>query len=86
MRREQALKILAGQRETLYSRYSTDTLSVFGSVARDETSEGSDVDILEAIDRINRYTQDMDYSGWQQDEKTVDAVIRKSLGSYLTEL
>jgi len=33
-------------------------------------------DILEAIDRINRYTQDMDYSGWQQDEKTVDAVIR----------
>ncbi len=33
-------------------------------------------DILEAIDKIHRYTQDMDYSEWQQDEKTVDAVIR----------
>ena len=33
-------------------------------------------DILEAIDKIERYTQDMDFSGWLEDEKTVDAVIR----------
>ena len=33
-------------------------------------------DILEEIDRIYRYTQDMDYGAWQRDEKTVDAVIR----------
>jgi len=33
-------------------------------------------DMLEAIDRIYRYTQDMDYGVWQNDEKTVDAVIR----------
>lgn len=33
-------------------------------------------DILEAIDRIYRYTKDMDFGVWQKDEKTVDAVIR----------
>jgi len=51
MRRDQALKILAEQRETLHSRYSVDTLSVFGSVARDEAGEGSDVDILVTFER-----------------------------------
>jgi uncharacterized protein with HEPN domain len=33
-------------------------------------------DILESIDKIERYTQDMDFSGWLEDEKSVDAVIR----------
>jgi len=33
-------------------------------------------DILEAIDKIERYTKDMDFAGWLEDEKTVDAVIR----------
>lgn len=31
---------------------------------------------LEAIDKIERYTKDMDFAGWLEDEKTVDAVIR----------
>jgi len=33
-------------------------------------------DILEAIERIDRYTEDMDYVAWLRDQKTVDAVIR----------
>jgi uncharacterized protein with HEPN domain len=33
-------------------------------------------DILESIDKIERYTKDMDFSGWLEDEKSVDAVIR----------
>lgn len=33
-------------------------------------------DILEAIERIDQYTQDMAYDAWAQDQKTVDAVIR----------
>ena len=33
-------------------------------------------DIIEAIDKIGRYTNGIDFDEWQQDEKTVDAVIR----------
>lgn len=33
-------------------------------------------DIIEAMDRIERYTQDLDYSAWLNDEKSIDAVIR----------
>ena len=33
-------------------------------------------DILEAIDKIERYTKGMDYAAWLEDEKTVDAVVR----------
>jgi uncharacterized protein with HEPN domain len=33
-------------------------------------------DILEAIWRIQEYSAGLDFSAWQQDQKTVDAVIR----------
>jgi len=33
-------------------------------------------DIIEAIDRIGRYTQGIGFAEWQDDEKTIDAVIR----------
>lgn len=33
-------------------------------------------DILESIEKIERYTTDMGYSDWLKDEKTVDAVVR----------
>lgn len=33
-------------------------------------------DILEAIRRIEQYTDGMQYEQWQEDQKTVDAVVR----------
>jgi len=33
-------------------------------------------DIIEAIAKIERYTNSIDFATWQKDEKTVDAVIR----------
>jgi uncharacterized protein with HEPN domain len=33
-------------------------------------------DIIEAIDKIERYTHGIDFASLQNDEKTVDAVIR----------
>jgi uncharacterized protein with HEPN domain len=33
-------------------------------------------DILTAIDKIERYTKNMDFDTWLKDDKTVDAVIR----------
>ncbi|PCJ50973.1 MAG: nucleotidyltransferase [Gammaproteobacteria bacterium] len=46
MRLKKALKILSSQRDELRTTYNVDSLSVFGSVARDEASEESDIDIL----------------------------------------
>ena len=33
-------------------------------------------DIIEALDRIFRYVQDLNYDGWIKDQKTIDAAIR----------
>jgi len=33
-------------------------------------------DIIEAINKIERYTDGIDFVIWQNDEKTVDAVIQ----------
>jgi len=33
-------------------------------------------DILDAIEKIERYTRGFDFKQWQQDDKTVDAVVR----------
>jgi predicted nucleotidyltransferase len=45
MTKDVALKILAAHRADL-SRLNVKSLSIFGSVARDEAKEGSDIDLL----------------------------------------
>lgn len=50
MRREQALRILAAHRRELRERFGVKSLRLFGSVARDEASEQSDVDVLVDFD------------------------------------
>jgi predicted nucleotidyltransferase len=45
MNRQQALKILSANRDQL-DRFSVKDVYIFGSVARDDSIEGSDVDIL----------------------------------------
>ena len=45
MKREEALKVLAAHREELRAM-GVERLSLFGSVARDEAGEGSDIDLL----------------------------------------
>lgn len=45
MKREEALKVLADHRDELRAM-GVERLSLFGSVARDEAGEGSDVDLL----------------------------------------
>ena len=68
MRREQAIKILAGHRPELRERFGVKSLRLFGSVARDEASEQSDVDVLVDFDetpslfgflRLQGYLQDL---------------------------
>jgi predicted nucleotidyltransferase len=45
MRRDDILKTLR-ERRAEWERYDVDSLSVFGSFARDEAREGSDLDVL----------------------------------------
>ena len=46
MQRETIIRILNEQQKTLADRYSVKTLSLFGSVARGEARDDSDVDLL----------------------------------------
>ena len=87
MQRDQALEILSEHRETLHSRYGIATISVFGSVARDEAGEGSDVDILVSYEqspglfeflRLKEYLENILSS-------RVDLVTKKALKDQLSE-
>ena len=46
MKRNDVLRILQKERQELVDRYNISALSVFGSVARDDDRQDSDVDIL----------------------------------------
>ena len=50
MRRKKALNILEAHRQELRERFGVKSLRLFGSVARDEASEQSDVDIVVDFD------------------------------------
>ena len=46
MKRDDVLKILADHRYELRQQFGVKSLALFGSVARDEATEASDVDLL----------------------------------------
>lgn len=50
MNREQALSVLKKLKPQLQSQFGVRELALFGSAARDELREGSDVDVLVAFD------------------------------------
>ncbi len=58
MRRSDALRILAEHRLEI-ERFGVRTLSIFGSVARDEAGPESDVDILVEFEQPPRFQQYM---------------------------
>ena len=51
MKRHDVLSMLMEHREVLQQRFGVKSLAVFGSVARDEATEASDVDLLVEFDR-----------------------------------
>jgi len=50
MNRSQVLALLGDRRDEIMRRFAVKGLSVFGSAARDELREGSDVDVLVEFD------------------------------------
>ena len=55
MKREEVLRILKANRDNLHERFGVRALSLFGSVARNEATEASDVDLLVEFDRPMGY-------------------------------
>ncbi len=51
MKRQDALTILAAHRHEFQQQFGVKSLALFGSVARDDATEQSDVDILVEFDR-----------------------------------
>ena len=50
MNRQQVLTLLAQSRPELSARFGVKRLSLFGSFARDEATESSDIDVLVSFD------------------------------------
>src|SRR5713226_1994930 len=55
MKRDDVLSVLRAHRERLRSGYGVKSLTLFGSVARDEAQASSDVDLLVEFDRPTGY-------------------------------
>jgi predicted nucleotidyltransferase len=51
MKRDQVIHILSKQRGELANKYGVKSLALFGSVARDDATVASDVDLLVEFDR-----------------------------------
>jgi hypothetical protein len=51
MKRNIAIEILSKHRDELQERFGVMSLSLFGSVARDQASESSDIDLLVEFNR-----------------------------------
>lgn len=51
MSRQEVLSTLRAQQATLHARFGVTRLDLFGSVARDEAGQDSDVDLLVEFDR-----------------------------------
>ena len=67
MRREKAIEILKADRRELRERFGVKSLRLFGSVARDEASEQSDVDVLVDFEKTPSLFGFLRLQGYLQD-------------------
>lgn len=81
MNKQVILTQLTGRMEEIRQRFSVRRLSVFGSVARGEASEGSDVDVLVVFDRKATFDLFMDLKFYLEEllGTGVDLVTDKAL-------
>ncbi|CAA9325775.1 MAG: hypothetical protein AVDCRST_MAG68-2232 [uncultured Gemmatimonadetes bacterium] len=57
MRRQQVLDLLHPHRDEIRRRFHVSSLVLFGSHARDEASDGSDVDLLVDFEQVPSWTE-----------------------------
>jgi len=81
MDKQVLLNRLSGKVEEIRKRFSVKTLSIFGSAARGEMADGSDVDILVAFDQKASFDLFMDLKFYLEEllGTPVDLVTDKAL-------
>jgi len=81
MDKQSVLSKLSASAPEIRRRFSVKTLSVFGSVARGEATEGSDVDVLVAFERKATFDLFMDLKFYLEDllGRGVDLVTDKAI-------
>ena len=81
MDRQTILARLSGSVEEIRRRFSVKTLAIFGSVAREEASDKSDVDMLVAFDQKANFDLFMDLKFYLEELLgiEVDLVTSKAL-------
>lgn len=89
MKRDEILDVLRAHKKLLSQRFGVSELTLFGSVARDQARDGSDVDILVSYNKpatsksyfgVQFYLEDL--LGHQVDLVT-DKALRKELRPYV---
>lgn len=87
MSRHQVLDLLNHRKSDLQHRFQVRDVAVFGSVARDEDSPSSDVDVLVEFSGEANFDQFMDLTFYLEDlfGRPVDLVTKKALRPELRE-
>lgn len=81
MKRDEVISILQGRRDELSSRYHVTSVALFGSTARDEAAQESDIDILVDFPSSPSFDQYMGLKIELEDllGRRVDLVTRRGL-------
>jgi predicted nucleotidyltransferase len=87
MRRDEAIKLLASNLSDLRSQYQVTDLSIFGSVARNQASPSSDIDLLVDFAKTPGLLKYIELKGHLEEllGVPVDLVTRKALKQQLRE-
>ncbi len=81
MQRDEALRILSALRPTMVERFGVKRIRLFGSTARDEAREDSDVDVLVDFERPATFDGYFGLLSFLEDQLgvSVDLVTEKGL-------
>lgn len=81
MSKERILSLLAGQREDILVKFGVKKLGIFGSAARDDMRNGSDVDILVEFQDAATFDKYMDLKAYLEAllGTSVDLVTEEAL-------
>ncbi|MFA5905530.1 MAG: nucleotidyltransferase domain-containing protein [Desulfobacula sp.] len=61
MNKQEIIEFLISHKRELYEKYGVTRIGLFGSYARDEAKEGSDIDIAVEIESKNKYRSFQSY-------------------------
>ena len=88
MQRHDVIDLISSQRQSLYSMFGVRHLSLFGSVARNEARENSDVDVLVEFEGEPGFDRFMEFKFFLEDllKTRVDLVTANALKSKMRPL